>query len=89
MEHDRIIGKTDKPMDWVNSLVIVEKKDGSLRLRLDPKDLNSVIRHGNFQVPSFEDVVHAWREEIFRSPGPKELLLATTLEWRKLLLTHL
>ena len=57
MEHDRIIGKTDKPMDWVNSLVIVEKKDGSLRLCLDPKDLNSVIRHGNFQVPSFEDVV--------------------------------
>ena len=40
-----------------NSLVIVEKKDGSLRLCLDPKDLNSVIRHGNFQVPSFEDVV--------------------------------
>ena len=57
MEHDRIIGKTDKPMDWVNSLVIVEKKDGSLRLCLDPKDLNSVIRHGNFQFPSFEDVV--------------------------------
>lgn len=57
MEHDRIIGKTDKPMDWVNSLVIVEKKDGSLRLCLDPKDLNSVIRQENFQIPSFEDVV--------------------------------
>ena len=35
----------------------MEKKDGSLRLCLDPKDLNSVIRHGNFQIPSFEDVV--------------------------------
>ena len=31
MEHGRIITKTDKPMDWVNSFVIVEKKDGSFR----------------------------------------------------------
>lgn len=33
------------------------KKDGSLRLCLDPKDLSSVIRQENFQIPSFEDVV--------------------------------
>ena len=31
MEHGRIITRTDKPMDWVNSFVIVEKKDGSFR----------------------------------------------------------
>lgn len=41
MECDRIIAKVDKPTDWVNSLFIVEKKDGSLRLCLDPKDFNS------------------------------------------------
>ena len=57
MEHERIIAKTDKPTDWVNSLVIVEKKDGSLRLCLDTKDLNSVIRRKHFQIPTFEDVV--------------------------------
>ena len=57
MEHGRIIAKTDKPTDWVNSLVIVEKKDGSFRLWLDPKDLNSVIRLEHFQIPTFEDVV--------------------------------
>lgn len=40
MECDRIIAIVDKPTNWVNSLVIVEKKDGSLRLclDLDPKD---------------------------------------------------
>ena len=31
--------------------------DGSLRLCLDPKDLNSVIRQEHFQIPTFEDVV--------------------------------
>ena len=57
MEYGRIIAKTDKPMDWVNSFVIVEKKDGSFRSWLDPKDFNSVIRREHFQIPTFEDVV--------------------------------
>ena len=57
MERDEIIAKVDKPTNWVNSLVIVEKKDGSLRLCLDPKDLNKVIRREHFQIPTFEDVV--------------------------------
>ena len=35
----------------------MEKKDGSLRLCLDPKDLNKVIRREHFQIPTFEDVV--------------------------------
>ena len=57
MERDEIIAKVDKPTNWVNSLAIVEKKDGSLRLCLDPKDLNKVIRREHFQIPTFEDVV--------------------------------
>ena len=57
MEHGRIIAKTDKPMDWVNNFVIVEKKDANFRSWLDPKDLNSVIRREHFQIPAFEDVV--------------------------------
>jgi len=52
MEHNRIIAKTDEPTIWVNSPVIVEKKDGSLRLCLDPKDLNSVIRREHFEIPT-------------------------------------
>ena len=44
MERDHIIQKVNYPTDWVSSLVIVEKPDSSLRLCLDPKDLNNVIR---------------------------------------------
>ena len=40
MVDDGVCLKIDEPTEWVNSLVTVEKTDGSLRLCLDPKDLN-------------------------------------------------
>ena len=51
LEKTGVISKSDKPSDWVNSLVIVEKKDGSLRLCLDPKDLNKAIKREYFKPP--------------------------------------
>lgn len=39
-----VISKVNKVIDWVNSLVIVEKKDGLLRFCLDLKDLNKLIK---------------------------------------------
>jgi hypothetical protein len=44
LEKQNIIAKVDHPTDWVNSLVIVEKKNGDLRLCLDPKHLNKAIK---------------------------------------------
>ena len=57
MEAAGVIRKTTKPTDWVNSLVIVEKKDNSLRLCLDPKDLNQAIKREHFMIPTGADVV--------------------------------
>ena len=42
MEKDGIIVKVNRPTDWVNSLVVREKPNGSLRVCLDPKDLNKL-----------------------------------------------
>ena len=56
LDTDRIIAKVDKPTDWVNSLVIVEKKDGSLRLCLDPTKLNQSLKREHFMIPTLEDV---------------------------------
>ena len=39
-----VLVKVDQPTDWVNNLVIVEKKNGSLRLCLDPRDLNKAVK---------------------------------------------
>ena len=57
MENAGVIRKTTKPTDWVNSLVIVEKRDKSLRLCLDPKDLNLAIKREHFMIPTSADVI--------------------------------
>ena len=46
----------DRPTDWVNSLVIAEKKDGNLRLCLDPRDLNKVIKREHYKIPTVEEI---------------------------------
>lgn len=57
MESTGVIRKTTKPTDWVNSLVVVEKKDKSLRLCLDPKDLNLAIKREHYMIPTSADVI--------------------------------
>ena len=53
---DWVIEKVDCPTDWVNSLVIVEKKGGGLRLCLDPRDLNKAVRREHYQLPTIEGI---------------------------------
>ena len=36
--------KVDQPTNWVHNLVIVEEKNGLLRLYLDPRDLNKAVK---------------------------------------------
>ena len=40
-----VISKVTEPTEWVNSIVLVEKKDGSLCICIDPKELNKSIKH--------------------------------------------
>jgi hypothetical protein len=57
LESDDIVQKVTKPTDWVNSLVIVEKQNGSLRLCLDPRDLNKEIKREHHVIPTAEDII--------------------------------
>ena len=56
MEKERVIEKVDHPTAWVNSLVIVEKKRGGLRICLDPRDLNKAIQREHYQLPTIEEI---------------------------------
>ena len=56
MEKLDIIEKVSEPTDWVNSLVIVSKPNGKLRICIDPRDLNRAIKRQHFQLPSAEDL---------------------------------
>jgi len=49
LEKSGIISKQDEPTDWVNSLMIVEKKD--------PKDLNKAVKRENYHIPTCDEVI--------------------------------
>ena len=51
-----VIQKVNKPTDWVHNIVIVEKKDGSLIICLELRELNKAIKRENFQIPTVKDV---------------------------------
>ncbi len=47
----------EEPTDWVSSLVIVEKpKSNSLRICLDPRDLNKAIKREYHPMPTLDDI---------------------------------
>lgn len=53
----KVIAKVEHPKNFVSNLVIVEKKDGSLRICLDPKDLNKVLLREYHLIPTLEEIV--------------------------------
>ncbi|GFS38879.1 retrovirus-related Pol polyprotein from transposon 297 [Nephila pilipes] len=57
LEKEGIVSKVNKPTDWVQNLVIVEKPNGNLRLCLDPRDLNKVIKKEHYQIPCTNDII--------------------------------
>ena len=50
-----IISPVDTPTDWVSSLVIVRRKNGKLRLCLDPKPLNKALKRSHYLLPVIDD----------------------------------
>ncbi|KAK8767070.1 hypothetical protein V5799_006149 [Amblyomma americanum] len=56
MERAGIITKEDGPTDWVSPLVLVKKKDGSLRVCMDPRRINEHIKRQHYQLPRREDI---------------------------------
>ena len=49
-----IIVKADELTEWVNSIMIVEKKNRSLQICLDPRDLNKALRREHYSCPTIE-----------------------------------
>ena len=51
-----IITEVHEHMEWINSIVPVMKEDGSLRLCLDPKDLNKAIKRNQWYARTLDDI---------------------------------
>ena len=56
LEAQGIIAQVTMPTRWISSIVAVPKKNGKLRICLDPKDLNRAIQREKYQHPTMEDI---------------------------------
>ena len=64
--------KVIEPIPWVSSLVIVQKPNGQIRVCLDPKDLNKVLRRSDYPTPTVEDILpELTRAKVFSTVDAK------------------
>ena len=56
LEQSGVIADAEGPTDWVNNLVITEKRNGALCLCLDPRPLNRAINRDHFEIPTPDEV---------------------------------
>ena len=52
-----IITEVHEQTEWINSIVPVMKEDGSLRLCLDPKNLNKAIKRNQWYAQTLDDIL--------------------------------
>ncbi|XP_029647231.1 uncharacterized protein K02A2.6-like [Octopus sinensis] len=51
-----IITKVTQPTDWMNPIVIKEKPNGTLRICIDPRDLNKALKREYHPIPTLEEI---------------------------------
>ena len=56
MEELKIIKKVTEHTDWCSNLVFAEKKDGSIRVCLDPQKLNQNLKRCPHKIPTVEEL---------------------------------
>lgn len=58
LESTGVITKVDKPTDWVNQMAVAEKKNkNEIRICIDPRPLNLVLKREHYRLPVLDDVL--------------------------------
>ena len=87
MEKRKVITKVTEPTNWISSMVLV-KKPNKLRICIDPKDLNTVIKKPRFQMPTIEEILPRLQDaKIFSVLDAKEGFYHIKLDKESSLLT--
>ena len=56
LESERVVTKVTEPTPWVSSLVVVPEPNGTLRICIDPRDLNKAVQREHYPSKSIEEV---------------------------------
>ena len=88
LEKRGIITKVEQPTNWVSQLLVAKKKNGDLRICIDPKPLNQALKRPHFQLPIIEDVLPDLAEaKVFTKLDLKEAFWQVLLDLESSLLT--
>lgn len=52
----KVLDYVNKPTDWTNHVVVIEKPNKSLRICLDPQNLNKNIKDEQFPIPTLNEI---------------------------------
>ena len=67
MVSQQIIRTIEEPTDWVSSLTYVTKRDGSIRVCLDPRQLNKALIRPRHEAPTLDELNHKFANAKFFS----------------------
>ena len=68
-----VIRKVDTPTNWISALVVTAKKNGKVRLCIDPKPLNEALPRNHYPLPTIDDVLPLIKGPCVHSIGCKKM----------------
>ena len=57
LEQQGVIEKVVEASDWVSAIVVNKKRNGKIRLCLDPQPLNKALKRCHYPIPTIEEVL--------------------------------
>lgn len=57
MEGLGVICPVEEPTEWVNAFAIAHKRNGNIRLCLDPRNLNKAVRREHYKLPTRAEIL--------------------------------
>ncbi|KAK3706238.1 hypothetical protein QZH41_003700 [Actinostola sp. cb2023] len=52
-----ILTKVEAPTDWISAMVATKKRNGKIRLCIDPKPLNQALKRNHYPLPVIDDIL--------------------------------
>ena len=52
-----VIAQVEEPTDWVSNVVVTRKKNGDLRICIDPHALNKALKRERYQLPTLDNIL--------------------------------
>lgn len=83
-----VISPVEEPTDWVSSMISVLKPNGTMRLCIDPKNLNCALKRSHYPLPTIEELLpELSKAKVFSKADLKEGFLQVELDEESSILT--